>query len=217
MKVRYIYHIDLGKLLLFITITLFLYNCSDNPVKKYYTYYETGELLSEDVLIKIEDNEDSIFYTKEYNKQGYVIAEGHYRGKGVTFGIWHFYFSDGELQWRGEMHEGRKIIPDSIWVNMEKQPAWIEIEGHPKVLKVGGEYKFRTYIEGVMPDGYDVMTDSEFFRIYTNKVDPERFPLIIIPEKAGVFGIMLMLPEPDTTAMIVVGKKYLYFPIVVEE
>ncbi len=116
------------------------------------------------------------------------------------------------------MEGGIKSTPYDVWVNMQKQPAWIEIEGHPKVLKVGQEYKLRTYIEGVMPDGYEVMTNSEFFRLYTNEVDPERFPLTIIPEKVGEFGICLLLPEPDTTDLkIIIGKKTLLFPIIVEE
>ncbi|MDR1698270.1 MAG: hypothetical protein LBR75_00385 [Prevotellaceae bacterium] len=197
--------------MLFLAVLLFLYNCSDNP-KTHYFYYDTGELVAETTFLKIADNGDSIFYTKEYNKEGHVTMEGHHRN-GVPFGLWHFYYSDGVLQWRGEMEEGRQILPNDI-LNQKGFQAGIDIEGKPAILKVGQRYKLRTYVEGVMPSAYEVMTDSEFLRLYTNKDDPERFPLVLAPEKAGIFNAILVLP--DSNGVVIVGKRELQFPIVVE-
>jgi len=183
-----------------VVIFLFCYCNKGNPVKKY--YYDTGELKAEVQLIKIDANGDSIFFNKDYNKQGYVVAEGHDK-EGVCFGFWKFYYSDGKLEWRGEMKNGHRYIPDSILFNNYKQPTDIEIEGHPKTLEVGQEYKLRTYVEGLPLDAY-IVTNSNFDELERNDIDPEKYPLKFTPKRAGKLNILIVFP--DSNGYVIYGE-----------
>jgi hypothetical protein len=186
-----------------------LYSCQKNDVKK--SYYDSGELWVEE---KVVDKEKGIFYSKIYNKKGYLESEGYSNKDGVGDRYWKEYYSDGRLRWRGNVKDGNKDIPDSVWQNLVGQHAGIEIEGHPKVLKVGQKYKLRSYVEGVDTDTY-VVAYSNYEKIEYNKEDPEKYPFYIIPKKTGNMDILYLFP--DDNGYIIKGNPHLSFHLKIEK
>jgi len=186
-----------------------LYSCQRNDVKKY--YYNTGELW---IVEKVVDKEKGIYYSQIYNKKGNLESEGYSNKDGLWDGDWKEYFSDGKLRWRGRVDNGHKIIEDSVWNNLEAQRAILEIDGHPKVLKIGQKYKIRTYVEGVDTDAY-IVTYSNYKEIEYNKEDPERYPFYIIPKKVGNMDILYLFE--DSNGYIKANDPHLSFHLRVEE
>jgi len=185
----------LKKSTLLLLIVLLIFNCDNTSIRKY--YYDTGELSIIDSMV---NKQDSVFYTKVYSKLGYLESEGLTKNE-KPFGLWTEYFSDGMIKWQGTFKNGLISIPLAI----EKQFASIEVEGTPKILKVGQEYKLRTYVESVPPSFYAVV-DSNFVFLDSNKVDPEKYPLIFTPQKAGKFYIQIVLP--DSTGTVTISKSW---------
>ena len=186
-----------------------LYSCQQNDTKKY--YYKSGELWVEEKLV---NKEKGIYYNKIYSKKGYLESEGYANNDAVPNGYRKEYYSDGRLRWRGNFKNGDKDIPDSVWKNLIGQRAGLEIEGHPKILKVGQRYKLRSYVEGVDTDTY-VVAYSNYEKIGYNKEDPERYPFYIIPKKAGNMDILYLFPDDD--GYIIKGKPHLSFHLKVEK
>jgi hypothetical protein len=198
------------KIILRLTILIgILYSCQKDDVKKY--YYDSGELLSEEKLV---NKDKGIYYNKVYSKKGYLESEGYINKDGIGDGYRKEYYSDGKLRWRGFYEKGYKSMPVSVWKNLVKQRSDIEIDGHPKVLKVGKKYKLRTYVEGVDTGSYRV-TYSNYERIEKNIEDPEKYPFYIIPKKAGNMNILYLFPNTD--GYIIVGDPHLSFNLKVEE
>jgi hypothetical protein len=176
--------------LLLTIIFLSFLSCKKDTVKKY--FYNTGELWIEETLI---DQKHEIYFDKIYNKKGFLEGKGNSDKNGLYQGIWKFYYSDGKLRWRGKYKDSNRDMPDSIWKNISNR-SFIDIEGHPRILKVGQKYKVRTYIEGIDTDTY-IVTYNNYKRLEKNKEDPERFPYCITPNKAGIIDILYLYPNSD--------------------
>jgi hypothetical protein len=187
-----------SKLLVLFLLSLFLLSCNENNKKK--EYYDTGELY---MIEKLIDKKNNIWYAKVYSKKGYLESEGYTDSKGTPNGNWKEYFSDGKLKWQGHMEGKFAVVPEKVLYEMYKQFAMIQIDDDSKQLQVGQKYKLRTYIEGVSPNLYAVV-DSTLNLLDSNRIDPENFPFEFVPEKAGVYYVLLMLP--DSNGNVIAGK-----------
>ena len=195
---------------LIISLLLFLFACNHNKINKF--YYDSGELRHETHLI---DKQKQIYYRTFYYRNGAIEAEGTVLEDGeylLPNGEWKEYFSDGALKWSGERRKGDIVIsktekmPDFV-----RLPIKLEIEGMPKILKVGETYKIRTFVEGIHPSIYDVLVsypDSRavrnredsvrfFVNIPKNEEDPDRFPFVVRPKVAGEMYIRLVFPDEE--------------------
>lgn len=184
-----------------IGVVLFIFiipSCISDGYKKFYD--ENGILVSEEKLI---NKKDSIFYSKVYNIKGYLEREGYSDKNGLGNGYWKMYFSDGSLKWKGIVKDGIPQVSDSIINNVEKQHCFLEFKDMHKTLKVGEEYKIRTYVEGI-PFSYYILTDSLFNELDINKDDPDNYFCKFIPNQAGKYEIWIVYP--DTIGNIVPGK-----------
>lgn len=182
---------------------IFLFSCKHNEIKKY--YYDSGQLWVEEKLV---DKKASIYYNKIYNKTGYLESEGYTNKNGIPNGFRKEYFSDGRLRWKGYFKNGNKDVPDSVWKNLIHQRAYIELEGHPRILKVGQTYKVRTYVEGLDTDIY-VVTYCNYQKIEKNRENPDKYPFCITPKKPGTLDILYLYPNDD--GYIIVGAPHLAF------
>lgn len=192
MSHKYIFHADKKNkyLLIALSVVVIFFSCTDNT-KKYYDKF--GNLLTIEKLI---NKHDSIFFTKVFNKKGYVEKEGYTDKFHNPYGIWEEHFSDGKLKWKGEIKNNKKYIPDSILFNAFYQPFGIEIDCKEKYLQKGRDYKVRTYVEGIPDDAY-LVTDSLLNPLSRNLIDPERYPFIFNPKKKGEFFIYIVFPDSN--------------------
>ena len=191
---------------LIISLLLLLFACNNNnKIDK--IYYNSGEW-SETRLV---DKERQIYYRTYYYKNGVIESEGTVLKDGTRDGEWKEYFSDGVLKWIGLIKKDSLIISTTGKMpDFKRLPMKLEIEGNPKVLKIGKAYKIRTIVEGVHSSIYDVLVsypesreiinneDKKFFtHVPKNEEDPDRFPFVVTPKTAGKMYIMLVFPNED--------------------
>lgn len=169
---------------LLIILLIILNSCGEKTKK---VYYDNGELFYE--KHSLPDNNDSIFYTKEYYRNGNLKQEGLLRDDSIMEGHWKLYFSDGVLRWEGE-YRNSKIIHEKYsknwkWVNMDQYFKGTEIEGNPKRLIVGKTYNFRIDMPTVHPKLY-IVVDVNFRNIKKTE-NYEMFPYSFTPTKSGKY------------------------------
>lgn len=192
MNQTYIFPVDIENKYWLIALGIIFFFCScTNNTKKYYD--QSGRLLITEKLI---NKHDSVFFTKIFNKKGYIEKEGYTDKFQTPHGIWKEFFSDGKLKWKGEIKNNKKCIPDSILFNAFYQPFGIDIDCKAKYLQKGANYKVRTYVEGIPDDAY-LVTDSLLNPLSRNLIDPERYPFIFSPKKQGEFFIYIVFPDSN--------------------
>lgn len=175
-------------------ISFFLLSCE----KKECTYYDTGELRSEEVFFS-----DNTSVTKEYYKNGNLFRLFHFKDS-CADGSGEIYFEDGTLMWRGTYVNGyveRKKIREE-----EIQFLRYHIDIKPKNnLHVGDTIKLRFTIEGVHPHFYRI-TVSNNAVIEENKSDYYNYPFIVIPQKPGEMYVYAHI-ENDSGKIIISDDK----------
>lgn len=190
---------------LFILILIILNSCG-NGVKK--VYYDTGELFYEKQSLP--DNNDSIFYLKEYYKNGHLKHEGLLRDDSIMEGHWKLYYADGILRWEGEyknsviQHDA--YSQDWTWPNMERYFKGIEVEGHPKNLVVGKTYNFRVEMPEIHPK-FRLVVDDEF-KDLKNPDNSDLYPYRMTPVKSGKYFINIVFMNKD--GYFIVGNPMLH-------
>ena len=153
--IKYIMSRKLLKILFLVCLVLI--SCKDKKLRLILKYYDTGKLLSKEVII----DKDSIYsYRTEYYKNGNIKNEGHFKASEndtVATGLWKHYYSDGDLKWEGYYENGEpqsfkgNKIPDYDTVY-----AYIKVEGGQKYVTVNKPFVFRIYVDGVYPGTYYV-------------------------------------------------------------
>jgi MORN repeat variant len=186
---------NLKKISILIIVTIVCFSCS----QKEKHYYDSGELWYEKTLI----NKDScLFHIKAYYKNGKVKEEGNSiklpKSKGIFHGHWRNYFSDGVLRFEGDFDHGHLVAlrPDK-WPDYSKIPVGLQIEGNPKVLKVGKTYKMRL----IMPSIYYTVcqfTNPHLQLMQKNPQDSDRYTYIYTPRAAGTNCLFLIFPLKDS-------------------
>lgn len=183
---------------IFLFFIISVISCTRDDYKKYYD--ENGILLLEEKLI---NKKDSTFYSKIYNKVGFLEQEGTSDKNGIGNGHWKTYYQDGTLKWQGIVKNGKRFISDSIRNNVLTQKALYQIKGNPKSLKRGVEYKIRTYIEGVSP-GYYLLLDSNYNELGMHDEDVINGYYNFTPQYTGLYKILIAFVwESDS---VVFGK-----------
>lgn len=183
---------------------IIFFACKGDGFKKYYD--ENGQLSSEEKLV---NKDDSVFYSKIYDKKGRLVREGFSDKNGIGNGYWKIYFSDGTLKWKGIAKDGIPFVSDSIINNIEKQYSYLEFEGKPNYLKVNQEYKIRTYVDGV-PLSYYIVTDSLFNELEANNEDYMNYSYKITPRKVGIFEIWIVFPDSSGQIITNVSKAKIF-------
>ncbi|MDR0874117.1 MAG: hypothetical protein LBN27_11735 [Prevotellaceae bacterium] len=191
-------------------LLLFLFACTNNKTEKF--YYDSGKLWYETYLV---DEQKQTYHCTVYYKNGVVESEGTVLEDGTQNGEWKEYFSDGVLKWIGRIDTGHYVIRTKGMPDFIHLPAKLEIEGNPKVLKIGETYKIRTIVEKVHPSIYRILVNVPN-NIEKNKEDPDRFPSVITPQKIGKMYITLVFPNKDGY-LIVGGEMNLSFVLEVVE
>jgi hypothetical protein len=185
------------KYLITITIILSLFSSCSNKTKKY--YYDSGELSRDELCIN-----DSMTYIKDYYKNGIIETEGMIRGKDTTNeilimnGNWKLYYSDGTLQWEGEIINN--VIQDEYIWNwekiVEKRLKGIEIEGNPTEFIVGKNYKFRVIMPETHPKFYLVFDDN-YQNLKNNENDYELFPYVYKCTEESINLLIIVFMNSD--------------------
>lgn len=197
---RFTHLLDIKNNAISIVLLIIIFQaCLSEEYKKFYD--KNGILVSEEKLI---NKKDSIFYSKVYNVKGYLEREGFSDKNGLGNGFWKVYFSDGTLKWKGIVKDGMPLVPDSIINNVDNQYCFLEFKDKHKTLKVGTEYKIRTYVEGI-PFSHYILTDSLFNELEINDdEDSDNYLCKFTPSHAGKYEVWIVFP--DINGEIVPGK-----------
>ncbi len=168
-----------------------------NEIIRY--YYESGELETEQLIIN-----DSMSYVKDYYKNGKLRQEGTTIHDSIMDGNWKFYFSDGVLQWQGNMV--RSKIQDSFylkWGDCYSRFKGIEVEGHPKKFVAGRTYKFRVIMPQTNPQFYSVV-DVNYKDLQNNDDDFELYPFVFTAPNDNYY--ILKIVFIDKNGAYIVGN-----------
>ena len=192
-------------IVIFIILFLVLFSCQEK-VTKY--YYDSGELQTEEYLIK---GNDSVIYVKQYYKNGTIKQEGMVKYDSIMDGHWKIYYADGKLMWEGEMKSS--VIQDNCKWEWEKCVAnifkEIEIEGNHKELIVGDTYKFRVIMPEIHPKFYEIV-NVNYRSIFNIEEDTYLYPYVFTcaEEDGNLFRMVFM--NKDGT-FIIGNPEYVFF------
>ncbi len=184
------------KILYVLIILIFIISCEGK--KKH--YYPTGELCC--VTYKIRNND---LHVIEYFKNGKIKEEGDYKtvvigedkGKRFRIGHWREYYSDGVLKWEGiynlngYLFDKDKGLPDFLHM-----PIKLSLTGDTGCLQVGHKYKLRILMPNVPSSVYKVLYEN-FKEVPPNPEDPDCYPYLIIPSKAGRMYVFVLFPDKN--------------------
>jgi hypothetical protein len=201
--------------ILLLILIAFLASCK-SKTKKY--YYDSGELYYETTDI---DTSKHLYHEKGYFKNGVVKAEGVteevIKGKPLITGRWKEYFSDGVLRYEGDFDRGHLVAAKpNKWPDYAKLPTHLDIEGNPKVLKVGKTYKMRLIMPSIH---YSVcrFTNSDLQLMQKNPQDSDRYTYIYTPRVVGTDHLYLIFPTKDTHKFIFAKSLTKLFVLEVEK
>lgn len=175
---------------IYILFILVLFSDCKSPITK--LYYEGGEL--EAIIERFENN---LQYAKYYYKNGNLKAVGHFDKDDFYVGEWSEYYADGVLKWKGKFERGKRIdLINGKWPDFKSTNGYLDIEGRPKILKLGESYKVRIILPDIHPDIL-LFTDKEYNEIQQNTdVNTfETYPYLIKPDSIGELILLLTLPN----------------------
>jgi hypothetical protein len=116
--------------------------------------------------------EDSAYYLyRNYYKSGQLKSEGNTLKSGALQGIWKYFYSDGQLKWKGQYKIGNRVYDE---LNYDTLDAKLTPLGEKEVIP-NEPFKFRIYVDKVHPYDYIV---TKFFngRVDISNIEDDDFP-----------------------------------------
>ena len=163
--------IKIKKIIVFLLIII-LVSCNNETN---YNYYPSG-IISEKKVFSQKGDTSTYFFTKYYPNQQ-IQMQGHVVNS-MREGIWHEWYADGQLLWKGEYIEGWIQPPDSI--------------GHLKCLFsdsliAGKPVNIRVFVDGIYRTHLSVGFTNLSILCEADNLD--MYDFTILPKESGLMSI----------------------------